>query len=177
MTHVQVGKDSISALTCQESITGQLNELTSLKQGHRKDPSVLEMILYKEEGSLPVEEKRARKITLQAKMFALVDGTVPTRKNKERVVVPTHLRDELMQSDHLLDISRGTDCLLSYFNCCGGKKCSLIVKTTARGARNVVLSVEDRDQGSQLSTILVGGPFQILGINVTDLLVTEKGNK
>ena len=70
----------------------------------RKDPEVLEIVMFLEKGELPLNEKRARRIALQASLFTLVDGVLfyldPKQEHRKRAVVPSHLREQLLQENH-----------------------------------------------------------------------------
>ena len=74
----------------------------SLKEEQRKDPKILELIKYLEDGTLPCDEKQCRRVVAKSTLFALVDGVLfyvdPKRKHQKRAVVPDHLREEIMQS-------------------------------------------------------------------------------
>ena len=77
------------------------NDSFSVEQ--RKDPEILEMILYLSDGQLPACEKKAKKIVLQASLFALVDGVLyyldPKREHRRRCVVPCQLRSKIMEEN------------------------------------------------------------------------------
>ena len=76
----------------------------SLAPEQQKDPEVLEIVMFLEKGELPLDEKRARRIALQASLFTLVDGVLfyldPKQEHRKRAVVPSHLREQLLQENH-----------------------------------------------------------------------------
>ena len=53
---------------------------------------------------LPTDETRARKIALQAPMFAMIDGILmfvdSKRKDQKRAVVPSQLQHQVMEENH-----------------------------------------------------------------------------
>ena len=57
-----------------------------------------------EKGELPLNEKRACRIALQASLFALVDGMLfyldPKQEHRKRAIVTSHLREQLLQENH-----------------------------------------------------------------------------
>ena len=76
----------------------------SLEEEQRKDPTVLEVIRYVEEGVLPEDKARARKLALQGELYALVNQILyhldSKRSHEKRVVVPCHLRKRIMEETH-----------------------------------------------------------------------------
>jgi len=64
----------------------------------------VEVIPFLETGELPKEDKRARQIALQQSLFVLQDGVLyysdPKQKHRLRVVVPTHLREQILKEHH-----------------------------------------------------------------------------
>ena len=64
-----------------------------------KDPVLREMINFLQEGTLPEDLSKARKLAAQKSVFILTDGVLyyvdPRHSNRRRVAVPTHLRDQL----------------------------------------------------------------------------------
>ena len=61
----------------------------------RKDPNLLPLMLYLEEGRVPPEETMARKVLAQAPQFTVVNGTLyimdSRQKDRLRVAIPDHL--------------------------------------------------------------------------------------
>ena len=76
----------------------------SLAPEQRKDPEVLEIVMFLEKGELPLNEKRARPITLQASLFTPVDGMLfylnPKQKHWKRAVILSHLHEQFLQENH-----------------------------------------------------------------------------
>ena len=70
----------------------------------RKDPDICEIAAFLEQGELPTDEAKARRLALRGTMFALVDKVVyfidPRHHSRKRAVVPAHLREQLMRESH-----------------------------------------------------------------------------
>ena len=70
----------------------------------RKDTVITEIIAYLEQDELPRDQKRARKVAAQSSQFALIDGILyyvdQVRNCQKRVVVPSHLRQSILQDNH-----------------------------------------------------------------------------
>ena len=106
VTPICTGDNSLTVSDLLEEIPDaeQSAVSVSLKDEQRKDPKVLELIKYLEDGTLPCDEKQCCRVVAQSTLFALVDGVLfyvnPKRKHQKRAVVPDHLREEIMQSVH-----------------------------------------------------------------------------
>ena len=63
-----------------------------------------QLIQFLNTGQLPTDESRARKIALQAPLFAMIDGVLmfvdPKRKDQRRAVVPSQLQRQVMEENH-----------------------------------------------------------------------------
>ena len=174
-----------------QAITSQLEEelpATSLPydlgREQLKDPEVKLWIDYLTDGSLPREENQARKIVLQASQLFLLDGVLyylnPKTRHR-RAVVPTHLRPEILRKTHAGKYSghfsgrRLYSTLMSVWWWPGmytdaekcARACPECMIATGTGRRN----------RPPLHPIPVQRPFQVLGIDIMDLPITEKGNK
>ena len=70
----------------------------------QKDPELMELITYFEEGKLPSDDQRARHITLQKSLFTIENGMLfyldPKQSHHRRVAVPSHLRQQLLSEHH-----------------------------------------------------------------------------
>ena len=62
------------------------------------------MIEYLKEGKLPTDPTTARKIAAQATQFVLLEGLLyfldPRKRLKMRAVIPTHLKNKLIEEVH-----------------------------------------------------------------------------
>ena len=178
-----VSDGDISALL-HSSQDGSLAPTTSFLHIQKQDPQLCEIIEFLKIGSLPADEKRARKIALQAPLFSVVDDTLyyvePKRRGK-RVVVPLSLRRKLMEETHAgrygghFSGKRLYNCLSLHWWWDGlyrdaigyAKNCPECAIATGVG----------RACKPPLCPIAVVRPFQIWGVDIMDLPKTEQGNQ
>lgn len=71
---VATSEVSAEALLQAEPNFSALSAVNPFHEEQRKDSSIMEIIRFLEQGELPPEEGRARKIALQSSLFSLVDG-------------------------------------------------------------------------------------------------------
>ena len=158
---------------------------STLATEQERDPDVLELRNFIERGILPPDEVRARKMALQQSSFALVYGVLyfvdPKRGNRSRAVVPELMKEGLLEETHAgpygahFSGQRMFSVLVHNWWWDGmfsdatryGKRCPECVVTTGVGRR----------LKPPLHPIPIQRPFQILGIDVMDLPLTEKGNR
>ena len=151
----------------------------------RKDPEVVEIVMFLEKGELPLDERRARRIALQASLFTLVEGVLfyidPKQEHRKRVVVPRHLREQLLQENHSSPMG-------GHF--AGKKMYGALVRhwwwdgmysDTLRYARAcpqcAIVSGGSKPSRPPLQPIPVSRLFQIVGVDVMELPRTEQGNR
>ena len=76
----------------------------SFADEQRKDPEIVEMINFLQRGKLPTDDQRARQIVLQKPVFTMEEGMLfyldPKQGHQRRVVVPRHLRQQLLVEHH-----------------------------------------------------------------------------
>ena len=144
-----------------------------------------EIIDFIEKGALPEDSSRARKIALQESLFCIVDGILysldPKHKDHKRAVVPKHLQTQILQETHSSPYGghfsgqRIYNSLVTHWWWEGmfndairfAKACPECAISTGSG----------RITKPPLHPIPVSRPFQILGIDVMDLPLTDRGNK
>ena len=159
--------------------------LESFSSEQRNDPEVKELIVFLEDGTLPTDDVKARKLALQESLFTVTDGILyfldPKHGNRKRAVVPKQLRRQILQEVHSSPFG-------SHFS---GQRLynSLVVRWWWGGMFNDAVRVAracpecavalgtGRKTKPPLQPIPVARPFQILGIDVMDLPMTERGNK
>ena len=150
-----------------------------------KDSEVNELKRFLEHGSLPADSEKAKKMALQQTLFGVVDGVVyyidPKRNNRKRAVAPKTLQLSLLQETHSGPYSahfsgqRMFNILVTSWwwgkmfadACRFAKSCPECAITMGVGRR----------RKPPLHPIAVQRPFQILGLDVMDLPVTERGNR
>ena len=204
----QLGPCQVAALTTQESlaevsdnledIQALLNlepdvptDLTSFSTEQRKDSQLVEIIQFLTQDTLPSDESRARKVALQAPLFAVIQDTLyfldkPDTTRTEaavprRVAVPKHLQRQIMEECHggsmgghfsgrrlFSTLSRRwwwermyTDALEFCRNC---PQCAVVT-----GASRI--------QRPALKPIPIDRVFQVIGMDIMELPKTTKGNQ
>ena len=77
---------------------------TSFADEQKKDSEVMDIVTFLETGDLPTEERRAKVIALQKSLFVMKDGILfyidPKQEHRLRVVVPSHLREQILMEHH-----------------------------------------------------------------------------
>ena len=156
-----------------------------LLEAQRKDPEVLEMLNYLEHGELPANDKDARRTVMQSSTYCLIDKVLyyvdSHRGNIRRIVVPRSLRDRILSENH-------SGPCAGHF--AGHKLYNVLVRywywkgmynDTMNFCRSCPECVTVLGSGKlvkpPLCPIPIQRPFQILGVDVMDLPITEKGNK
>ena len=175
------------------TVDGELFELSDATQQKLKDLSNLQqacaelkgMYLYLSDGTLPEEEKLARKIVLESRHFDLLDGILhhenPHSPGKWCLAVPVSLRSALLADAHgglfagHLGEKRVYDRLRRSYWWQGmrsdvRKHCrSCLPCATRRGV--------GRATHPPLQPIPVGGPFHCIGVDILKLPLTYDGNQ
>lgn len=106
----QVDEVQVAAIqldgTIAELLVSQPQQVreVDIREEQKKDTYVLQIIRFFEDGELPHKEKLARKLALQAPMFAVTDGIilyyVETKGSVRRTVLPRHLQQQLVEESH-----------------------------------------------------------------------------
>ena len=77
---------------------------SDLGEEQRKDSQLREIFLFKEDNVLPSDERRARKISLQADQFSVMDNILyfieSKKKARRRAVLPEQLKKPLLELNH-----------------------------------------------------------------------------
>ena len=151
----------------------------------RKDLGLKEIIEFIESGKLPDNEVAARKLALQESLFIVCDGILyfldPKHKNRKRAVVPKQLRNQILHETHSSSFGghfsghRLYNCLAVHWWWGGMFKDA--VKFAKACPECAIVTGTGRKVKPALHPIPVSRPFQILGIDVMDLPLTERGNK
>ena len=151
----------------------------------RKDPELETLFACLEHGELPADPKEAQKLTVQALNFAVVDELLcfvdQKAGHRKRVVVPAHLRENILKESH-------GGVYAGHFS--GGKLYSTICRkwwwpTIYRDVMDFCKSCPDcavvsgtgRKYVPPLHPIPVQRPFQIFGVDIMELPITERGNR
>ena len=154
-----------------------------LADEQRKDSEVKPMLEYLESDVLPEDQKAAGSIVAQAPSYCVLDGVlyfIDGRRGK-RVVVPRSLKSLIMAENH-------SGPCAGHF--AGNKLYNMLVRhwywkgmyeDVMSHCRNcpqcVFVSGSGRHVKPPLHPIPVNRPFQVLGVDIMDLPITESGNK
>ena len=159
-------------------------ELDNFAVEQRKDPEILDIIEYAENGTVPEDARRARRLVSEGSVFVIVDGIAfyvdPKRENRRRAIVPQQLRKQILANAHSSRFAghfsgrKLYDSLLRHWWWRGmfqdatafARSCPECAVATGSGRRIK----------PPLQPIPVSRPFQILGIDVMDLPLTDRGN-
>lgn len=157
----------------------------SFAMEQRKDTELWEILDYLECGALPDDASRARKIVLQGSQFAVIDGILyfidPKQKNLRRVAVPEHLRQQILTGGHSSPYSGHFSGQCLYNTLTTRWWWEGMFSDAKKFAKScpecAIVMGSGRVNRPPLHPIPVSRPFQILGIEVMDLPVTDQGNK
>ena len=157
----------------------------SFRAEQRKDDSLNEIIQFLETNKLPSDETRARKISLQVSLFSMVDGVLmfvdPKRKDRKRVVAPSHLQHSIMDDNHRNHVG-------AHFS--GNKLFGAlsrhwwwegmfadVVHYTRNCPECAVVTGGGKTSRPSLHPIPVQRPFQLVGVDIMELPTTTSGNR
>ena len=105
----------------------------SLQDNQQKDPDLLQLIQYTEEGTLPTSQQRAcnYKLVLQNQLFVMLDGILyyvdHKHANRRLLMLPKHMRERVIEENHrgkFRGYFSGTEFSRVSFLCSGGKVCT-----------------------------------------------------
>jgi phospholipid-translocating ATPase len=172
----------VSPLTLSEATQQRLRELSTLQKSCQQ---LSAMFLYLADGTLPEDDKVARKTVLESRHFDLLDGVLhhenPHSPGKWCVAVTTRLRADLLEDAHSgllaghLAEKRVYDRLRRSYWWQGmrrdvRKHCrACLTCATRRGV--------GRASHPPLHPIPVGGPFHCVGVDILNLPLTYDGNQ
>ena len=175
---VNVGESSQSDLA-------SLSDSEEVKKSQAEDKDISPMLTYLTGGDLPEDEKLARRIVFESKMFNVVNGVLhredPSFPSRNCIVVPSSLRVPLVQEAHQgrfaghLAQKKIHDRLRRYVWWRGMRSdidryCkSCLVCVSRRGG--------SRPSKPPLCPVPVGGPFHRVGVDILQLPLTARGNK
>ena len=181
--HVNSGEEEITELLNKSGELYSKQEDFGAQQ--QKDKELKEMIQFLMDGSLPDDNKVARKVAIQATCFTIIDGVLyfvdNKRNNRKRCVVPRHLRNQIMEENHSGPMS-------GHFS---GQKLynALVTHWWWQGMYNdviahcrscpqcAIVNAAGRVNKPPLHPIPVARPFQIIGVDIMDLPLTKSGNR
>ena len=155
----------------------------SLGDEQQEDPEIKEIIDYLSSKKLPLDDKRAKALVLRADKFVTVDGILYflDSKNNQRAVVPKRLREDLIKQFHSGPFAghfagpRIYGALAPMFWWEG--MYSDVVNHCRKCPQCITVAGGQRIRKPPLQPIPVQRPFQLIGVDVMDLPVTDSGNK
>ena len=161
------------------------NNPDNFAKEQRKDGGYQMLMNYLEKGMLPEDKQLINKVIAQAPMFTLVNQILyfvdAKQNNLKRVVVPPHLRQQLMSEYHSSVMSGHFSGVRLYNTLCKcwywegmytdclnhGKTCPQCA--VARGTTRKTIP--------PLKPIPVSRIFQIVGVDIMELPKTQSGNR
>ena len=82
----------------------QSDQLTDIASEQHKDPDVVKILSFLEDGILPSDDRQAKKLALQGSQFVLVDNILyyadPKNNGKKRALVPKQLQNGILEENH-----------------------------------------------------------------------------
>ena len=138
-----------------------------------------------EYGILPEDERDARRVAAQALEFAVVDGVLyfvdAKRGGKKRAAVPSHLRRSILAEYHSGKMAGHFSGVRLYTAISRQWWWRTMYKDAIEFSRNcgecATVTRVGRRHRPPLHPIPVQRPFQILGVDIMELPVTEQGNR
>ena len=158
---------------------------TSFEEEQMKDPAVAEVITFLETEQLPREDKRARRIALQKSLFVREKGMLfyadPKQEHRLRVVVPSHLREQIL-SEHHSGPTGGHFAAKKMYGALVRRwwwhgMYHDTVQFAGRCPQCAIVTGGSRHHRPPLHPIPVSRPFQIIGVDVMELPTTDRGNR
>ena len=151
----------------------------------RRDPELVELITYLEQGELPADDQKARRIILQKPLFAIENGILifldSKQDHRRRVVVPSHLRQQLLSEHHSSSMGshfaakKTYGALMRHWWWDG--MYSDTQKYTTNCPQCAIVTGGGRHHRPPLRPIPVSRPFQIVGVDVMELPKTDNGDR
>jgi len=176
--------EDISLLLHAEPISTSFANTEEIGGAQRGDPEFRDLIIFLTNNNLPADSTQVRKVEAQAPPFALIDGIfyfIDSKHNYyKRCVVPLQWRARIMENHsgpmaghfsgaklykHLVRHWWWPGMYTNVVNHCASCPRCAIVNGTGRVNR------------PPLHPIPVQRPFQIIGVDIMDLLLTTSGNR
>ena len=183
---------SVQSTLPEEETICDILSLPPISQGavpfnveQHKDPLLQEVVTFLLTDELPTDDKRARRLALQKPLFTIEDDVLyyidPRQSHKKRAVVPTHLKQQVLERCHRsptgghFSRKRTYETLARVWWWDGMYRDSM---TYAKSCPEcMITSGNGRHKPPPLHPIPVTRPFQIVGVDIMDLPKTQSGNK
>ena len=186
VARVEVGSDEEfgKVLQMDPESTSVPPEGSQLAREQRQDPDLLCLIEYLENNRLPEDTEKAKMIVVKSSQFTLMGGALyllEKKSQRKRAVVPTHLRKQLISEVHggpLVGHFSSNWIVKNLARSWWWKVMHEDVRTHCRSCPQcAIVSGASRPGRPPLQPIPVSRPFQIFGVDVMDLPLTERGHK
>ena len=167
-----------------ELITSEYNS-HGFSEEQKKDEEILSMIRFQQEKILPEDTANARRIAAQAPMFTMIEEILYYLDDKQpdvkRIVVPKHLRVQIMQNYHS-SIMAGHFSGVRLYKTLSRRwwwdgMYSDAVEYCKNCPQCAIVSGTGRKSNPPLKPIPVERVFQIVGVDIMELPKTSKGNQ
>ena len=169
--------------TMQSLPAGEVDFATEQK----KDPEIAEILEFLKNGSLPEHSSRARRIVLQKLLFVCDEETDmlfyldPRQSHRQRVVVPSHLRQQIL-AEHHVGLMGGHFAAQKIYRALARHwwwdgMYSDTVNYTKNCPQCAVVTGGGLHHSPPLCPIPVSRPFQIVGVDLMELPKTEQGHR
>ena len=151
----------------------------------RKDRQLKEIVDFLSTGSLPEDGTRAKLLASQETLFTLVNGILyyvdPKGDHRRRVAVPEHLQTQLMDENHRGRYSghfSGPKLYNAMVKCWWWKGMYKDVLAYCKECPECAVATGvGRQRRPPLHPIPIERPFQVVAVDIMDLLCTENDNK
>ena len=176
--------DNVSTRTSETDSSTGLPE-SDIAHLQRQDPQLSIWFTYLEDGRLPTDDHTARRLVLEQDQFQLVDGVLyyisPLAPEHWRLAVPEPLRMTLMKEHHSGKFAghfaeRKVYATLSRRYWWKGMRADV-----RHFCRSCLVCASRKDTGRKtrppLKSIPVGGPFEMIGVDVLQLPRSHLGNQ
>ena len=157
-------------------------EMTVLQ---REDSHLQPIIAYLEKKELPTDEKKARKLVLQADHYTILDGVLYyvdiSRGNRRRIAAPSAIHETLLQENHSGSLAGHFTAKGVYEKLARRYWWEGIYADVVKHCRACLTCASYRGGGRRskppLKPIDVGGPFERVGVDILEMPPTEKENR
>ena len=155
----------------------------AVEQG--KDPELTHLLCFLQQGKLPDNPEAARKVAAQAPLFTLADGILyfinPKQRDRRQCVVPVHLRKPIMEEHHSSPMAGHFSGerlykVLSRHWWWQGMYGDILAHCRSC-PQCAIVNASGKINKPPLHPIPVERVFQIMGVDIMDLPLTDKGNR
>ena len=164
----------------------KLSTSTNFGDEQRKDPNLREIFHFLQEQEVPDDARRAKKIALQSSLqfFTVDEKTLyfvdPKQEHCKRFAVPRHFQEQILKECHARGLSGHFFGRRTYASLVRRWWWDGMYADASHFVRScltcAIVSGDGKLSRPPLHPIPVQRPFQIVGVDVMDLLKTTNGN-